>query len=104
MNKLDPIKELVLERVGLFNVQTLTMPLWLFNMQNRKRKVLTINSLLIMILFQQRTYNDQVWASCGRFKIRLTPLFQDVQNTVNRLAINLPHLRTIKCTTVSLNK
>ena len=41
VDKLDPIGELALEKV--FNVQTSTMPLWLFSMQNRKGKVLTIN-------------------------------------------------------------
>ena len=44
-DKLDPKGELTWERA--FNVQTSTIPLWLFNMQNRKRKVLTINCFLI---------------------------------------------------------
>ena len=69
-------RELALERA--FNVQTWTMSLWLFNMQNRKRKVLTINCLLLWFCFNKGP-NNQAWASCGRFKIRLTPLNQDVQ-------------------------
>ena len=50
-DKLDPIGELALERA--FNVQTSTVPLWFFNMQNRKRKVLA--KKCFMILFQQKT-------------------------------------------------
>ena len=52
-DKLDLIGELALERA--FNVHTSTMPLWLFNKQNRKRKVLTINCVLktTEILFRQ---------------------------------------------------
>ena len=75
-DKFDHIGELALERA--FNVRTSTVPLWLFKMQNRKRKVLTINCFLIWFCFDKGP-NNQVWASCGRFKIRLTPLFQNVQ-------------------------
>ena len=75
-DKLDLIGELALERA--FNVQTSTMPLWLCNMQNKKRIVLTMNCFLISFCFNNGA-NNQVWASCGRFKIRVTPLFQDVQ-------------------------
>ena len=39
------IGELALERA--FNVQTSIMPLCIFDMQNRKRKVLAINCFLI---------------------------------------------------------
>ena len=44
-DKLDPIGELALERA--FNVQISTIQLWLFNMQNRKRKVQAINCFLL---------------------------------------------------------
>ena len=44
-DKLDHIGELALERA--FNVQASTVPLRLFNMQNRKLKVLTIKIVLI---------------------------------------------------------
>ena len=97
-DKLDSIGELALWRA--FNTQASTMTLRLSNMQNRKRKVLTINRFFLIWFYFNNWANNQVWTSCDRFKIRLTPLFQDIQ-TVNRLSINLLHLRFIKFITVS---